>query len=1098
MTTYKKVTDVEHILLRPDTYVGSKEPRPVKEYIFTESLQVEHQEVIKSPAIERTFTEILSNAVDNALRHKFDPENVPATKSIKVTTNHEAGEVSIWNDGAFIPISKDNDEGIYNHSLIFGHLRSSSNYDDDQIRFVSGRNGFGAKLTNVFSTWFEVTAVDPKRKLKLVQTWSKNMRDMTTPKVIKTTAKTGSTLIKWQLDFNQFKGSVQGYPPDHVSLFRMHCLNAAVTTGASVYFNGAKLPTTLSKYFDLVFKEPQNIKVTSSDTVAIIAPGSEFEQVSFVNGIRTRAGGRHVDTWVYNLCKALISMMGDHGTSGASTPRPLTVKDIKKYLRILIISTVPNPEFDSQEKNKLEAPNVTTPTFPVSMLKKILNTWGLKKTIQDAHIAKEDVKALKVIRTANEPRKVIPGYDKANHSDNTKYASQCTLFICEGLSAKTFAVAGLTYGMRVAPDEPLRKGRDWFGIYPLRGKILNVRKVNLTILSKNEVMCNLMHILGLSLDSSSKRRAKYGHICILTDADTDGTHIKGLLINFFAMYFPSVMVNVISMNTPILKVNNLYIYDERSDKKKLLTGVVKTTKYYKGLGTTEKKDMKNIFGAKMTLYSVTKATDEYLNLAFGKNETQARKDWIEQYQPYKARDDTIDFYKGQFYTQDVETFIKEDLINFARDDCVRSLPSLLDGLKESQRKVLFAAKKKNFTQEYKVTQFAGYVSENSEYHHGEQNLLDTIIRMAQDFPGSNNCPVFMSEASFGSRLEGGKDAAQGRYLMTKLRPYVNLLFPSEDDKLLQYKAEGNLTIEPHYYVPIIPTILLNGCKGIGTGWSCTIPCFLIGDVLENTYRWVQKQKLLPMIPSCSGFKGTITPVKENSLSDLDMTYKVKGTYTREGANKIIVTELPIGLWTSKFITWCQEQPFTFKDYSDVDTVKVELTVPADYDIGTLDKILTTTISLRNMVTFTKAEVIKRVTLQDIFDQWGAERLSLYKKRKANLLSDLTQKLQDQKLTLFVITLVQAEKVNVFDSETKIEKDISAVLVGQQDTLEADPKQAATKLLSLSVRSFTLEKVQKLTSEITQLTKDLTQLQNTTPVQLWVQDLERFKRACDLL
>jgi len=1092
MTTYKKVTDVEHILLRPDTYVGSKEPRSGKEYILTESLEVVQQEIIKSPAIERTFTEILSNAVDNALRHKFDPENVAVTKSIKVTMNHETGEVSIWNDGAFIPISKDNDEGIYNHSLIFGHLRSSSNYDDDQVRFVSGRNGFGAKLTNVFSTLFEVTAIDPVRKLKLVQTWSRNMRDTSEPKVSKTTTKTGSTLIRWQLDFKQFKNQ-PGYHLAYVSLFRMHCLNAAITTGASVTFNGVKLPNTLSKYFDLVFKEPQNLKVTSSDTVAIIAPGSEFEQVSFVNGIRTRAGGRHVDTWIQSLCKALISKIGEPGT------RPLTVKDVKQHLRILLISTVPNPEFDSQEKNRLEAPNVTAPTFTELMLKKILNTWGLKKTIQDAHLAKEDVKALRVIRTTNEPRKVIPGYDKANHSANPKYASQCTLFICEGLSAKTFAVAGLTHGMRVAPDEPLRKGRDWFGIYPLRGKILNVRKVNLTTLSKNEVMCNLMHILGLSLDSS-KRRTKYGHVCILTDADTDGTHIKGLLINFFAMYFPSVMVNVISMNTPILKVNNLYIYDERSDKKKLLSGAIKTTKYYKGLGTTEKKDMKEIFGAKVTLYNVTKATEEHLNLAFGKNETQARKEWIEQYQPYKVRDDTIDFHKGQFYTQDVESFIKEDLINFARDDCVRSLPSLLDGLKESQRKVLYAAKKKNFIQEYKVTQFAGYVSENSEYHHGEQNLLDTIIRMAQDFPGSNNCPVFMSEASFGSRLEGGKDAAQGRYLMTKLRPYVNLLFPSEDDKLLRYKAEGNLTIEPHYYVPIIPTILLNGCKGIGTGWSCTIPCFLIRDVLDNTYRWVQKKPLLPMLPSCSGFKGTITPLKDNSLSDLDMTYEVKGIYTKEGSNKITVTELPIGLWTSKFITWCQgqEQPFTFKDYSDVDTVKVELNVPADFDIGTLDKILTTNVSLRNMVTFTKDEVIKRVTLQDIFDQWGAERFSLYKKRKSHLLSELTQKFQDQKLTLFVINLVQDKKVSLFDTESKIEKDISKASQSVIGDLKVDPKQAVDKLLGLPVRSFTFEKVKKLTNQITQLTKELDQLQNTTLVQLWMKDLERFKGACDLL
>lgn len=1087
MTTYKKVTDVEHILLRPDTYVGSKEPRSVKEYILSESLEVLQQEVTKSPAIERTFTEILSNAVDNTLRHKLDPENVQATKSIKVTMNQETGEVSIWNDGAFIPISKDNKEGIYNHSLIFGHLRSSSNYDDDQVRFVSGRNGFGAKLTNVFSTLFEVTAVDPERKLKLVQTWSKNMSTTSTPSVTKSTIKTGSTLIRWRLDFSQFKCGAQAYTQDYANLFRMHALNAAITTGTSVTFNGVKLPNNLSKYCDLVLKAPQSLKVTSSDSVAIIAPGSEFEQLSFVNGIRTRAGGRHVDTWMQSLCKALINQMGM--TRELSGTRPLTVKDIKQHLRILLISTLPNPEFDSQEKNRLEAPGVTTPPFTDQVLKKILNTWGLKKAIQDSHLARETVKAIKTI---SEPRKIIPGYDKANHCDSPKYASQCTLFICEGLSAKTFAVMGLTHGMKVAPDEPLRKGRDWFGIYPLRGKILNVRKVSLTTLSKNEIMCNLMHILGLSLNAGKQRRAKYGHVCILTDADTDGTHIKGLLVNFFAMYFPTMMLNVVSMNTPILRINNLYVYDERSDKKKLITGAIKSTKYYKGLGTSEKKDIKETFGAKMTLYEVTEDTNEYLNLAFGKNETQARKDWIEQYQPYTVRTDTIDFHKGQFYTQSLVDFVKDDLINFARADCVRSLPSIMDGLKESQRKVLFAAKKKNFTQEYKVTQFAGYVSENSEYHHGEQNLLDTIIRMAQDFPGANNCPVFMSEASFGSRLEGGKDAAQGRYLMTRLRPYVNLLFPSEDDKLLSYKAEGNLAIEPYYYMPIMPTILLNGCKGIGTGWSCSIPCFLVKDVLDNTRRWIQKQPLVAMLPSYPGFKGTITPLKANSLSDLDMTYEVKGVYTVEGGTNVTVTELPIGLWTSKFITWCQEQPITFKDYSDVNTVRVELKAPKGYDLGGLDKVLTVNISLRNVVTFDRNEVITRVTLQDIFDQWGQERLALYKKRKAHLVSELTAKLQDQKLTIAVIKLVQEKKVNLFDSESKVEKDLGAALEGGYDL-----GKALDKLLVLPVRSFTAEKVKKVADMIASLTKDLAQLQKTTATQLWTRDLERFEGAYDL-
>lgn len=1050
---YQRTDDISHILLRPDAYVGAKAFKNSSEYLFLEDGSLTRKTIIKSPALERTFVEIVSNAVDNSLRHGH-------TKSIKITATKE-GLCSVWNDGNVIPIVKNDTEDMYNHTLIFGHLRSSSNYDDSQKRFVSGRNGFGAKLTNIFSKMFQIEGVDPIAGKKLVQRWERNMRATTGPKVTPSKVKKGYTMVTWQIDFSQFK-DISEYSNDIINLFRAHALNAALTTRVNVQFNGVKMPNTFQKYASLVVGEDITsgnfIKLASKTSEALVFSGNgEFEQISFVNGIRTRNGGKHVDAWVEAVCRPVLKKL-------ESKNKSVSFKDVKKHLKFIVVASVPNPEFESQEKTLLESPSMSVPAIEDTHITKILTKWGVRAALKDQMESKEKVKAAKTIYSKKGI--VIPGYDKANFSGGHK-SKDCILIICEGLSAKTFAIEGISYGLCG------KKGRDWIGIYPLRGKILNTRKATPQTIASNDVITNLITIIGLDFSKPNKVDSlKYGKICIITDADTDGIHIKALLLNWVDSCFPALMDKIVCMNTPIVRVGKRYYYDERTE-----ITTKGESKYFKGLGTTEKKDIGAIFGKKMTNFVVTgKESKDSLEMAFGKGFAEERKAWVGRFKPGAKKEKTIDHVDAQWSDQSVEDFIEHDLVQFAHDDCVRSIPSVFDGLKESQRKILYAAKKEKFTKEMKITQFAGYVSKDTEYHHGEQNLLSTTIKMAQDFVGSNNFPFFTSEQMFGTRIAGGKDASQARYLHTKLLPSTNIMFPTSDDRLLKIKYDGKMPIEPEYYVPVVPTILLNGCKGIGTGWCCDIPCFSLVEVVENVKRWMNKQELKTMTPSYNGFTGEIKAMKGGK-------FEIKGKWERESDKQIKVTELPVGYWNDKFKEWCgnQDDILDVKDYSTPLVVNMTLVVAPSFKIQKIDKELTEIVNVNNIVVFDDEGVLKSISLSDVFEMWGKERMRLYKIRKYKDIDELEKKIEELIEKTLFIELVKKGEINLFDEENDLMRNMK--------------KRGITKhtesVLNLPTKHFTKEMRTKLENETTDLRVKLEKLQKTSIKSIWLEEIEKL-------
>merc|ERR1719375_16155 len=244
------------------------------------------------------------------------------------------------------------------------------------------------------------------------------------------------------------------------------------------------------------------------------------------------------------------------------------------------------------------------------------------------------------------------------------------------------------------------------------------------------------------------------------------------------------------------------------------------TKYYKGLGTSTAKEAKEYFSNidthRMSYKYDGQDCDAAIDLAFNKKKADERKEWMNSYEDGDLIDHTL---KEVSYSD----FVDKELVLFSKASVQRAVPSIMDGFKPSQRKVLFGCFKRKLKNDAKVAQLVGYVSEHSAYHHGEMALSDTIVNMAQDFVGSNNINLLVPSGQFGTRLQGGSDAASTRYIYTRLSPQARLIFPPVDDQIVSYLDEDGQRIEPQWYVPVLPMVLVNGASGIGTGWSTDIP-----------------------------------------------------------------------------------------------------------------------------------------------------------------------------------------------------------------------------------------------------------------------------------
>ncbi|CUT98959.1 DNA topoisomerase 2 alpha [Echinococcus multilocularis] len=1057
---YQKKTQLEHILIRPDTYIGSVSRTTTMMWVFDrEKEAMVQREITYTPGLYKIFDEILVNAADNKIRD-------PTMNCIRIDIKPAENLIRVWNNGAGIPVVHHKVENMYVPSLIFGHLLTSSNYDDTEQKVTGGRNGYGAKLCNIFSKRFVVETSSKENKKCFKQTWVDNMTKTSEPKINPNSGE-DFTCVSFCPDLDRF--GMTELDADTVALFERRAYDVAASTcGVKVFLNGQRIPIKNFKdYVDLYLKgkgedgdsAPAVYESVNPRWEIAVAPSTVgFQQVSFVNSIATTKGGKHVDYIVDQVVGKLIDIVKKKsGKSGVSIKN----FQIRSHMWVFINCLVVNPTFDSQTKEfmSLEAKCFgSTCQLTEKFINHVSKSGIVESVLSWVRFKAQEKMDKQCHKSKHAKLKGIPKLDDANDA-GTKNSQHCTLILTEGDSAKSLAVAGLGV-----------VGRDRYGVFPLRGKLLNVREAPTRQIMENAEINNLIKILGLQYKNKYESQdslvnLRYGKIMIMTDQDQDGSHIKGLLISFIHHNWPNLLRHnfLEQFITPIVKVFKgkqeiaFYSIPEFEEwQKSTLNWHTWRVKYYKGLGTSTSKEAKEYF-SDMARHRIRfrysgPEDDSGIMLAFNKNKINERKQWLTAWMEEKRRRTELGLPEDYLYGVGTHAityhdFIHKELVLFSNMDNERSIPSLVDGLKPGQRKVMFTCLKRNQVKEIKVAQLCGAVAEMSSYHHGEVSLMGTIIGLAQDFVGSNNLNLLMPYGQFGTRLSGGKDSASARYIFTALSPLTRKIFHENDDPILNYLFEDNQKIEPAWYMPVIPMVLINGAEGIGTGWSTKVPNYDTNEVIANLRRMLDGVEPLPMLPSYRGYRGKIVEVGENR-------YVLFGEIAVLDDQTVEITELPAKTWTQCYketvlepmLNGTEKVPVSISDYKEYHTdVTVRFVVQMTQEklreaesMG-LHKFFKLAIPMttNSMVLFDHTGCLKRYTsAQEILRSFYTLRLEWYDRRKAymeGMLSAEARRLENQ--ARFVM-----EKIGgVITIENRSKRDLVRLLRGSR--YDPDPVRA---------------------------------------------------------
>jgi len=1120
---YKKHTHREHILELPDTYVGSTETHEEVRWVYDSSTgKMAHRKVAFNPGFYKIFDEILVNARDALVRSqaaKAGSNSQPIKHiDISVTRTGDKVVVDVENDGDGIPIEMHPEHKVYAPELIFGHLLTSGNYDKTEEKIVGGKNGYGAKLTNIFSNTFTLSTRSPASGQKYTQVWKDHMAIAGKPSIVKDKGAKGFVKITYEPDSSRFPG-LDLDAMMTVLHTRAIELGAMAGKDVKVTWNGTLVPTnTFEKFINLFIKDGTSHAYERCgerwEVGAVLArnlfsedDSPDDRHISFVNGINTRKGGKHVET----VLKNVLGSFTEVAKKKKIDIKPTQLKDSVVFF---INATIVNPAFDSQTKETLTTPATKFGSvFKSEKLPDALVKIGLLEEAQailDAKSAKDAKK------TDGSKRKTLRGLPKLEDAlwAGTAKSTECTLILTEGDSAAASAIAGLAV-----------VGREKWGVFPLRGKMLNVKDISQDKFNKNEELTAIKKILGLEQGKvyAKVNALRYGRVMIMTDQDHDGSHIKGLLMNFFHTFWPSLLMNgfLCCLATPLLKitkrndVKSFYSQGEfdtwreanvTTDATNPLRGW--TVKYYKGLGTSTPQEarewFKDLFDMK---YEWDDNSDNAICLAFAKKRSDDRKEWLKTYDARR----TLSVIKGGKVPYD--RFVHDELIHFSNADNLRSLPHVMDGLKPSQRKILFCCLKRGLRTEIKVAQLAGYVSEHAAYHHGEASLNSTITGMAQNFVGSNNINLLVPNGQFGSRLMGGQDAAQPRYIHTQLEPIVDTLFKKDDAGILEYIDDDGEVVEPHYYQPTVPLLVINGAVGIGTGFSTNIPPHNPSDVLSllRDRLSLRRNTLAGLIlqPWWYGFTGTIHRTA-------DCTWVTKGKSTWDDTkHTITVSELPVGTWTKDYKAYLDTLCTGDKDkgikpilesfddlYNDTE-VKFILYFDADTyfemrtDAPAAEKMLqlNTTWHTTNMVCFSPEMKIKRYgTVGDMMEDYYQVRLKGYEDRKGLEMKRLERELQEYDAKArFLLALLEDR----MDLRRKSDEDIVAALKAENlPALDGPEKPDAVDsydyLLKMRMDRVKASAVNDARKTVELARTALESLKETSVETLWTRDLDVFE------
>lgn len=950
---YDVLSPRSHVLKRPDVYIGSEVPCLQKLHIFNpETQKMVKTKIFVAPALERLYLECISNAFNNA-EEAFRSGLNPGVIDIWVTPK----SVRIKNRGHPIKMEKTDKipgKKLWNPELIFGYLYSSSNFKDDGNTGV-GRNGIGVKAINIMSTVFRVKVQDAIRKKKFVGTWTENMTHLEKT-VEKCSSKVESyTEIKYIADFERF--GVQDYSNDVINLFYRHALDYSFTIKVPITFNGLEHNVSFIKDFIKLYFEPddcdkalffsqwdpernplKNGKITSlkpvvcnpmkhSPIIEICIVDVPKTVLSYCNGMLTHNGGIHVRRCMSEFAK------------GIKTQIDFEIKpsELTKRVSMIISLRALNPKYNSQEKKVLTFPDFDLKFTDVLFSK--IKSWSLLDRIREELRIKAIKDDQKIVKSKKNTRLIMKKGEDSNLAG--KKPELCTLYICEGESATS-------YPKKMAA---VKGGKDFFGYYPLKGVPMNVDNFEFENFLKNKEFQDLRSMLGLEFDTDyslehNLKKLRYHTIVICADADVDGFHIVSLLINMFNKYFPSLIemgliyylrlfpIKVFKISTKKGKTERIeharfFTKRDYEAEAHLYSDANKYyVKYFKGLASSNDagilNDIKNVPYVRIISTSDSKKA---LRLAFDKKMSDERKAWItekrEDYDPILETVSRKPFYMSQTITN----YLDNSLMLFNLSNLYRALPSMYDGFKECQRKIMWAAINmwivKNKHTDSRVSQFSAYAAELSHYEHGEMSLSKAVIKMSQNFCGSNNLPNFLAEGQMGDRDGGLSEIPDARYPYIRLHRWCYHTFDLDLIRLVKLRISDNCEIEPEYIPSYIPIGVVNGSNGISTGYSNFMPnhnpIHVIDYLVDKCNNVETSVKLEPYYVKFEGRVDVSNETIEELVLSGDMgedetetfeitkkivkgtSFRTYGNYTvsynaKKKCDVITITELPIGRW----------------------------------------------------------------------------------------------------------------------------------------------------------------------------------------------------------
>ncbi|PIO74202.1 DNA gyrase/topoisomerase IV, A subunit [Teladorsagia circumcincta] len=658
-----------------------KEPKDKKDKIADISMTMTEEDKNVFTNIDQAATKGKKLAIEDIYQKKSQLEHILLRPDTYIG---EKNQVSIFNNGKGIPVVHHKVENMYVPEMIFGTLLTSSNYDDSERKVTGGRNGYGAKLCNIFSTEFTLETSSKEYGKAFKQTWINNMTKDKEPQIVKATSD-DYTKITFKPDLKKFKMSQ--LDDDIIGLMSRRAYDIAGSTkGVKVFLNGKALP---------------------------------------VQGFK-----QYVEQYTKDL------------TGPTGEPAKVVYESVKNHMWVFVNCLIENPTFDSQTKetmtlqsksfgSKCELSEKFTKQAVTCGVVDAVLAWVRFKQQEDMNKKCSGKKATKL--------KGIPKLEDANDA-GTKNSQLCTLILTEGDSAKTLAVSGLGV-----------VGRDRYGVFPLRGKLLNVREGNIKQVAENVEVNALIKILGLQYKKKYEteedfKSLRYGKVMVMADQDQDGSHIKGLVINFIHHNWPSLIQRnfVEEFITPIVKATkgkeelsffSIPEYNEwRNNTENWKSYKIK---YYKGLGTSTSKEAKEYFSDMVRHRIKFKyggvEDDNAVDMAFSKKKIEERKDWLTKWMAEKKERRARGLEEEYLYNKDT----RAELVLFSNTDNERSIPSLVDGFKPGQRKVMFACFKRADKREVKVAQLAGAVGELSAYHHGEMSLMGIGTGWSTSIPNYN-------------------------------------------------------------------------------------------------------------------------------------------------------------------------------------------------------------------------------------------------------------------------------------------------------------------------------------------------------------------------